>query len=351
MSKKLKILACCHRMDFSGAPLLLHRLLAALADKHDIAVLRPMGETAAPGLIRDYEAAGISIVREARPQEYDLVIANTLACAEIVLKTAGKVPTLYWVHEPQDGLTSVLKGRTPVEPFLRADSVVFPTRWQAEELYAPYLQGRQVDIVPYGIPPRGGQPAKPFSLPEGTTSLLQLGWLASRKGQDVTLVAPDILDDPTVHVFMAGSPDVTPVFAERLKAKVANSPRLSRQVHFLGSISPAEVDAYLTHVDAMIFPTNDDLISVSILEAMARKTCVISSDFGPIPETVVDGETGLLFPVRDADRYADCIRRLMTDKALCQRIAEGGYEIGQRKHGFAAHVDAMEAVFLRTANA
>ncbi|MBO6562292.1 MAG: glycosyltransferase family 4 protein [Nisaea sp.] len=346
--RKLRILACCHRFDYSGAPLLLFRLLAALADRHEITVLGPKGETVEPGLLKEDIAAGIQIVDTVVTGEFDLLLANTLHGAKSIAQVAGKFPTVFWIHEPKEGPRFIEKGLISTEAFALSDAIIFPTRWQAEELYAPYLKGRTYDIVPYGIEPRSKPRAKPFELPDGATALLQLGWLSPRKGQHLTAAALDYLGDPNIHVFIAGSDAVDPRFADQLKARVSELENIASQVHFLGVLGPDEVDAYLAHVDALVFPTNDDLITVSILEAMARKTPVISSDFGPIPETVIDGETGLLFPVGDVKAFMDCIHRVAGDGALRKRLGDAGHAMFQKKHGFADHVSAMEAVFLRT---
>ncbi|WP_193188971.1 glycosyltransferase family 4 protein [Nisaea sediminum] len=349
MSKILRILATCHRLDYSGAPLLLFRLLEALAERHDITVLGPEGDTVEKALVLDYEKAGIRVVSSATPRDFDLLLANTLYGGHHIVQMGGKIPSVLWVHEPTAGRRGIEQGIFLADGIRLADSVVFPTRWQAEELYAPYLGTREFEVIPYGIKARVDRRERPFSLPPNTTTLLQLGWIDPRKGQHLTAAALDYLNDPNIHVFMAGSDSVNPDFAARLKMRVTEEKHIANQVHFLGVLGPDEVDAYLAHVDALVFPTNDDLITVSILEAMARKTCVISSDFGPIPETVIDGETGLLFPVGDINAYMECIRRVASDSALRDKLASGGYEIYARKHGFKTHVKAMEQTLLKTA--
>lgn len=350
MTERLRILATCHRLDYSGAPLLLFRLLEALAERHDITVLGPDGATVEKALVLDYEKAGISVVNSAVPRDFDLLLANTLYGGHHIVQMGGKIPSALWVHEPTAGRRGIEQGIFLADGIRLANTVVFPTRWQAEELYAPYLGTRDFEVIPYGIKARVDPREIPFSLPPNSTTLLQLGWIHPRKGQHLTAAALDYLNEPSIHVFMAGSDSVTPEFAARLKMRVAEEKHITNQVHFLGVLTPDEVDAYLAHVDALVFPTNDDLITVSILEAMARKTCVISSDFGPIPETVIDGETGLLFPVGDVDAYMECIRRVASDGALRDRLAVAGYEMYLKKHSFEDHVAAMEKVLYSTAS-
>jgi glycosyltransferase involved in cell wall biosynthesis len=46
---------------------------------------------------------------------------------------------------------------------------------------------------------------------------------------------------------------------------------------------------------------------------------------GGIPEVVVDGETGLLFPAEDPEALSDCIERLIASPGLRRELAENGY--------------------------
>jgi glycosyltransferase involved in cell wall biosynthesis len=47
------------------------------------------------------------------------------------------------------------------------------------------------------------------------------------------------------------------------------------------------------------------------MEAMGCGCCAVASDTGGNPELVQDGQTGLLFPVGDADALAACLVRLL----------------------------------------
>ena len=59
------------------------------------------------------------------------------------------------------------------------------------------------------------------------------------------------------------------------------------------------------------------------LEAMACGTPVVAVAEGGIPESVVDGETGLLTD-RDPTRFAAALARVVTDQALARRLGERG---------------------------
>jgi glycosyltransferase involved in cell wall biosynthesis len=99
----------------------------------------------------------------------------------------------------------------------------------------------------------------------------------------------------------------------------------------------------------MVFPTRDDLITLAILEGLSFSKCVLASSFGPIPETIRHGETGLLSPVGDWQTLAGNIRMIYEDRDLMTRLGRRGRRILERKHGFQAHVDGMEAALTQIA--
>ncbi len=61
-----------------------------------------------------------------------------------------------------------------------------------------------------------------------------------------------------------------------------------------------------------------------IAESWLSGTPVIASPIGGIPEVVIDGETGLLFPAEDSEALARCIERLVDDKTLRDVLAIAG---------------------------
>jgi len=58
---------------------------------------------------------------------------------------------------------------------------------------------------------------------------------------------------------------------------------------------------------------------------------VIASRVGGIPDIVVDGESGVLVPQKDAEALAAAIRQVLTDESLARRLGRDGYYFA-RKH-------------------
>jgi len=64
-----------------------------------------------------------------------------------------------------------------------------------------------------------------------------------------------------------------------------------------------------------------DGIPVSLMEAMAAGTPVVSTRVSGIPELIEDGREGLLVPERDALALAAALERLLDEPALGPRLA------------------------------
>jgi glycosyltransferase involved in cell wall biosynthesis len=62
-------------------------------------------------------------------------------------------------------------------------------------------------------------------------------------------------------------------------------------------------------------------LPMAMLEAMAAGRAVVASSVGGIPETIVDGDNGLLVPPRDEAALARALEQVVGDEALRARLA------------------------------
>jgi len=83
---------------------------------------------------------------------------------------------------------------------------------------------------------------------------------------------------------------------------------------------------HLAAADIFVLPSYREGMPRSILEAMAAGLPVVATNIRGCREEVVDGETGLLVPVRDARRLAHGIARLVEDPALRARMGAAGQQ-------------------------
>jgi len=79
---------------------------------------------------------------------------------------------------------------------------------------------------------------------------------------------------------------------------------------------------------ALCLPSRSEGLPRVALEALSRGRAVIGSDVGGIPDVVRNEENGLLVPPGDPEALARALRRLVSDRALAERL------------GAQAHADA-----------
>jgi glycosyltransferase involved in cell wall biosynthesis len=83
----------------------------------------------------------------------------------------------------------------------------------------------------------------------------------------------------------------------------------------------ADVPELLASFDVFAFPSLFEGLCLAVIEAQAAGVPVVATPVGGIRETVVDGETGLVVPTRDAAALAAAIRRLLEDREAAQALA------------------------------
>jgi len=105
---------------------------------------------------------------------------------------------------------------------------------------------------------------------------------------------------------------------------LARERSVDRNIRFLGSRS--DVPDLIRASDLFVHPSHEEGFSNSILEAMAGGKAVVACDVGGNPEAVLDGESGLLSPVRNPRALADAILRLLRDPELRNNMGEKGRE-------------------------
>jgi len=99
---------------------------------------------------------------------------------------------------------------------------------------------------------------------------------------------------------------------------------LSNKVRLLGFCNDPK--PLMQQMDVIVVPSVNETFSLTIVESFLLKKVVIASNVGGIPELVIDGQTGFLFPVKDSSTLAEKILYVYNNKKEAQVIAMNGYE-------------------------
>ncbi|MCL6444865.1 MAG: glycosyltransferase family 4 protein [Alicyclobacillus sp.] len=126
--------------------------------------------------------------------------------------------------------------------------------------------------------------------------------------------ALDHLRDLPIHLALAGDgPD-----RDELQ-RLAQTMAVADKVHLLGFLD--EVRPFYAGLNIHVLSSRSEGTPSSVLEAGFIGIPTIGSDIPGITQMVVDGRTGLVFPVGDAQSLADAIRTLVQDGDMAARLA------------------------------
>ena len=121
----------------------------------------------------------------------------------------------------------------------------------------------------------------------------------------------------------------------KLESFLCGHPDWREHVSFLGSSS--RVVEMLNAMDVYVLPSISEGISNSLLEAMATGLPVVATATGGNPEVILDGDSGLLFPVGDPARLAEILLELRGSEDL--RVRLGKRALRRAKEDFS--IDSM----------
>jgi D-inositol-3-phosphate glycosyltransferase len=89
-------------------------------------------------------------------------------------------------------------------------------------------------------------------------------------------------------------------------------------------VKPEALPSLYRQASLFVLPSNEEGLGIVLLEAMASGLPVVSTRCGGPETCVVEGETGYLTPVGDAEVMACRMQVLLEDRALGQRMGKAG---------------------------
>ena len=161
-----------------------------------------------------------------------------------------------------------------------------------------------------------------FGIPAQAPVLLFVGRLTSDKGIPELVRAFLKLGNqfPDLHLLLAGCFEEEDPLPVDTRKSLETHPR----VVFAGPVQ--DIATYYAIADVVVLPSHREGLPTVILEAQAAGKPVVGASVTGIVDVVVDGETGLLFPVGDVPALIETLARLITDKTLASKLGRAGQD-------------------------
>lgn len=157
---------------------------------------------------------------------------------------------------------------------------------------------------------------------------------------DLLKATPQILKkfSKVIILFVGDGP-----LKEELKEE-ADSLGISSKVKFLGHRE--DMDQIYHIMDILVLPSELEGMGRVILEAMAASCPVAAADVMGIPELVIDGETGRLFPPRQPNKITQVVCSMLENPKHIQEMVKNAFAMLKGKYDQKSMVKKIENIYL-----
>jgi phosphatidyl-myo-inositol dimannoside synthase len=321
-------------------------------------VVRHPGRTMLP--VPDVLRRTVALVREVRPDVVCFGAAFPLGLLAGRISRATGVPCVGFTHGVEVAVGQVpLVRRLLVRVAGDLRLVTAVSAWSAARV-ARAVRGRcPVELLPAGVDAGAYHPAvdgRPVRERHGLGSApvcVCVSRLVPRKGQDRLVQAwPRVVARvPEARLLLVGGGP----YERRLRRLAAASPVADR-IHLAGEVAWEDLPAHYAAGDVFAMPCRTrwlgldlEALGVVFLEAAAAGLPVVAGSSGGAPETVAEGETGMVVDGRRVEAVADAVAGLLADPARARALGAAGRRRVEAAFAWPAVVARLEQLLATAA--
>lgn len=291
--------------------------------------------------------------------EIDLVYSNTVTFVEGALAARKTIRPHIWHLREHVAGNKDLKAVLPASVISRiikalSDIIILNSR-SLKQGYAFNSNDNKEIIVYNGIDTNSFRVdhdqknhfRKELGLTEATKVVSLIGSITPRKGLNTYIeMASKLAPKFDEIAFIIAGNGETKLTSE-LKNKV-NQLGLNDKFHFLGWRN--DIDKILIDTDLLIVSAEQEPFGRTVVEAMALGVPVVSTCCGGPEEIIVDGATGFLAPINDAEQLAKSASKVLSDPALASSFSEKGLTRVQEMFSEDVYVKSIESIITKLTN-
>ena len=267
-------------------------------------------------------------VREGLKESYEVAFFNTQVPAALASNLTKKRPYIlctditpiqydemgaHYGHAPdRNPLMRKYKHHVNKDLFQNATHTITWSHWVKNSLLTDYgVNPEKITVIPPGVDTNLWQPIR-LNKNNEKFKILFVGGDFYRKGGDTLLDAFNLL--PT------GQAELNIVTRSPIKA--------TETIHVFNNLtpnSPKLINLYQTS-DVVVFPTKAEAFGIAAIEASAAGLPIIATATGGLTDIVVDGKTGFLIELEDAETLAQRLQGLIERPELKETMGRAGRE-------------------------
>ncbi|MCG2591050.1 glycosyltransferase family 4 protein [Rhodohalobacter sulfatireducens] len=219
-------------------------------------------------------------------------------------------------------------------PGIRPDAVIVVHRMLLEPNRS-FFNDSEVRYIPNGVNLKHFQPGKRFSKKELVILFPQR--MIPQKGVEVLAKAAKVLlqhqDGLEFKFLFAGSGDASNRDSGVIKRvkELLNEDVEKENVQFLGNPTYKEMPAFYSEADIVVLPLQVETENISVFEAWATGTPLITTKQVEKNGYMVHNENCLVVPDQDPEKLSEAIIRLAGDLQLRQTLSANGRELVQNQ--------------------
>lgn len=182
---------------------------------------------------------------------------------------------------------------------------------------------------------------KDFQKKLDTQKFLFLGKIGNRKGIfDLLDVFENVIKKyPNAHLYVGGDGEVN-----KLK-EIINDKKINKNVTYIGWVSGEEKEKYLKNCSFYCLPSYNEGMPMSVLEAMAYKNVVITTDVGGIPQVIKNEENGFIIKPGDKEQLFKFILKAMEDEKLIEELSNNARKTIENKFDINKNIEKLVNVY------
>lgn len=226
------------------------------------------------------------------------------------------------------------------------EAIVAISEAVGETLLAKRISAEKLRVIPSGVDLKKFAGGDGFSwrdrlkISQNALVVAYVGKLSQGKGLDTLFRAiPSLAEKDTTTQFLIVGEGPERNNLEKLALQL----KIEAHVIFAGFIE--DIPGVLAVADVVVLPSLKEAAGNVVREAMAAGKPVVASRVGGLPESIIDGETGFLFPPGDQQALSRSLLTLIDNPALRERFGRAGRELVQTKFSVETMVRQYEALY------